>query len=138
MTQLVNCRRCHRLFASAGAGLCPECIEEREAEFERVRDWLDRHPQGSAAQAAEATGVPLAEVTGFIREGRLRLGSGELRCERCGALIASGHLCTRCAEDLERAVEGAGRRAAPPASGPGRAERRAERLRFHTRRGPEG
>ncbi|MDI3298849.1 MAG: MerR family transcriptional regulator [Bacillota bacterium] len=137
MGQLVNCRRCGRLFASAGAALCPECIEARERDFERVREWLDRHPRGTASQAAEATGVPLAEVTGFIREGRLRLAGGELRCERCGTAIPNGRLCASCAEELERAVTGSAR---GPAS-QGQAStgaRRAERLRFHTRRSPDG
>ncbi|MDI3316797.1 MAG: MerR family transcriptional regulator [Bacillota bacterium] len=136
MAELLNCRRCGRLFASAGATLCPECIEARETDFDRVREWLDRHPGGTAAQAAEATGVSLAEVTGFIREGRLRLTGGELTCERCGAPIPTGRFCERCVEELGLAASDRPSRAGPPRPAGGRAP--APRTgRFHTRPNPD-
>lgn len=107
MDSVRNCARCGRVFVFRGREICPDCVAEEEEQFERVRLFLRDSPGASLAEVEEATGVPADVILSFLRQGRLLASDGlkgNLRCERCGAPIDEGHLCSRCSEELAREV----------------------------------
>jgi len=120
------------VFLSSGVRLCPSCRDADRREFEAVRDYLRDHPQACLMAVSQATGIPLARIREFLREGRLVVAApeAELACERCGAPITTGRLCERCRQELAREL-GEGR---PGPAGRGGATREppaARRAQWH-------
>lgn len=102
--QLRNCVRCGALFASTGTPLCRECSKQEHEEFESVRLYLKEHPNAPLVEVSEATGVGVAKILEYVRQGRLtvgRPGEAGLTCERCGTAIKTGRFCHRCTRALE-------------------------------------
>lgn len=128
---LKNCERCGRLFFGVEP-VCPACEERDQEEFVRVRDYLRAHPDAALLEVSAATGVHVDRLHRWAEEGRLELKWEETeespRCQRCGAPIKSGRLCSQCAAKLMAAAERASRpsqpQPAPPAQGAGEAEGR--------------
>lgn len=67
-----NCRRCGRLFLSAGPVVCPGCLAAEEEEFDRVRSYLLEHPGANLDQVARGTGLSPATVLRYLQQGRLQ------------------------------------------------------------------
>lgn len=87
-----------------GKQLCPECDKKDQEEFAKVRAYLRESPTAQISDVSEATGVPVKRIQEYLREGRLVLAERVdwLRCERCGAPIATGWLCPKCAAEINR------------------------------------
>lgn len=100
-----NCPKCERIFQYAGRNLCPVCVQEEEAEYEKVRDYLRDHEGSSVDEVAEATGVDPKAIMHFLRQGRLLVKDGfssGLYCESCGAPISGGRFCDKCSKAFSK------------------------------------
>lgn len=86
--------------------MCPQCFKADHDEFASVREYLRKNPGADIAAVSEATGVPVKRIQEYLREGRLVLARTVewLKCERCDAPLATGRLCEKCAEELQRGV----------------------------------
>jgi hypothetical protein len=67
------CRGCSKLFPYLPRGLCADCLDGRERDFQAVRDWLLENPGSSIHAASTATDVEEGLIAEFVREGRLQL-----------------------------------------------------------------
>jgi len=71
------CRGCAKLYPFLPRGLCADCLDQRELDFQTVKEWLRENPRSSIHAAGQATGVEAARIAEFVREGRLELvGTG--------------------------------------------------------------
>lgn len=103
---VINCRRCGRIFNYiVGPKICPACKEENENAFQRVKKYVQEHPEVTIVSLAEACEVEPSQINQWLREERLELKSGTgiaLPCEGCGAPITSGRYCDKCKHDLAK------------------------------------
>ena len=116
--EMANCRRCRKLFAKIDSPICDDCKKEEEKLFEEVKKYLRDFPNSTLSQISEATGMPLKKLVAYLREGRLEVASGELVCRQCGAEIASGNFCNRCAAKMGQQLAGAATITAAPVEDP--------------------
>ena len=106
-----NCKRCNRIFTYTGKNICNYCIEEEQADFDKVREYLFNNRRSTASQVSEATDVDLKVITRFLREGRLESDlvvnddDGELNCEKCNRQIKSGRFCENCIDELQNGLK---------------------------------
>ena len=91
---------------------CDRCREH--VLFQRVRDYI-RANDVNEFQVAAYFGIPLRVVKGWIKEGRIeykempagqRTLNNHLHCERCGAPVSFGTLCTKCLKLLNKNMHG--------------------------------
>ena len=68
---LKNCKRCGKLFSFHDHNVCRDCLEQDNAEFAKIRDYVRRHPGVTALELSRETGVAPVVITRFQREGRL-------------------------------------------------------------------
>jgi hypothetical protein len=119
------CRGCSRLYPYLPRGLCSDCLDRRERDFQAVKEWLRENPRSSMHAVAEATDVDEALIAQFVREGRLELvGSGpsaqelreeeERRARLVRQIAANPTLGTSVAADDEPEARRAGMRARRP------------------------
>jgi len=109
-----NCRRCKRLFNYIGGQqICPACREEIEAEFQKVKKYIQDNRNASVIQVAEACEVEESQIRQWVREERLMFAEGAvsgIACEVCGTAIASGRFCDKCKAGMINDFSKAGRR----------------------------
>ena len=104
--ELRNCEKCGQLFTYDGIHkLCPNCREEEEDKFKKVKDYLWENPNSTINKVSEETGVDREIIVKFVKEDRLaseglEIETEELKCERCGASISHGTLCDKCRKEL--------------------------------------
>lgn len=95
-----NCRTCRRLFNYLGGpNICPECKDELERKFAKVKNYVFDNPAASMQDIADDNEVSLNQIRDWIKEGRLELASGspiKLTCEQCGGPILTGRFCVQC------------------------------------------
>jgi len=112
-----NCRRCRRLFNYIGGQqICPACKEEIEAEFQKVKAYIQDNRNANVQDVAEACEVEESQIRQWVREERLMFadGVGGIACETCGALINSGRFCEKCKAAMINSLSAAGRRPEAP------------------------
>ncbi|MBM7557477.1 TIGR03826 family flagellar region protein [Halanaerobacter jeridensis] len=106
---LKKCTNCGQIFAAAkGQKICPDCLAEEEAKFERVKDYLWDHPGATIPQVSEATDVGEAIIKKFVREGRLVEVQGsniKVECQKCGKPISQGKFCSECSNELANDIQ---------------------------------
>lgn len=106
MVNIVNCRKCGRIFNYVvGPRICPACREENENTFQRVKKYVEEHPEVTIVSLAEECEVEPQQIQQWLREERLELKSGSgiaLPCESCGAPITSGRYCDKCKHELAK------------------------------------
>lgn len=107
-----NCPRCGKIFAKGMRDLCPACIKEVDAEYERCVKFLRENKGATIKELSDAVDVTVKQITKFIREGRISLYNApnlSYPCEICGVLIREGGMCdacrTRLANDVNKAKE---------------------------------
>ncbi|KNZ70093.1 flagellar protein [Thermincola ferriacetica] len=102
MGELRNCPKCGKVFVMVNRNLCPDCVREEEEKFEQVRSYLKKYPGATVEQIAEKFDVEENVILRWLREGRIQDAHLEfkLTCQRCGAPIRIGTLCSRCAQEL--------------------------------------
>jgi len=105
---LATCVRCHKMFSKVDSPVCLKCQPEEEADYEKVRDALDKDQSLTAEQVAEATQVELEVVERMLDQGLIAsvIGAEPPMCGRCGApaISMSKKLCQACLEKLNAEV----------------------------------
>ncbi|MCK4720175.1 MerR family transcriptional regulator [bacterium] len=100
---LKNCERCGKAYTSSSSRICPDCIDQDEVDFRKVRDFVKGNPKMSIDDISEATEVDKARILDFLKMGRLELvdiTNPPLECERCGKPISMGQYCNICKQDI--------------------------------------
>lgn len=110
MTELDNCERCGAVFVRTTRDICPDCHRQEETDFQTVYKFLTKRKNREATipEIVEATGVAEDTIYKFIKERRLRptdFPKLSYPCEKCGAGITEGNLCSNCTESLKKALE---------------------------------
>ncbi|WMT43619.1 flagellar protein [Paenibacillus sp. D2_2] len=109
---LGNCPRCGRLFAKNFRDLCPSCMKDIEAEYEKCLEYLRKNKSATMIELSEATEVSTRQITKFIKEGRISIANNPnmmYPCEVCGILIYEGNMCDSCRNRLARDINAANR-----------------------------
>ena len=78
---------------------CPGCGRKEPTDFGKVRDFLDTNGPQPAIVIADATGVSLDVIDGFLKQGRVEIPDGSdvyIKCQRCGTDIRYGRYCQEC------------------------------------------
>ena len=78
---------------------CPGCGRKEPTDFGKVRDFLDTNGPQPAIVIADATGVSLDVIDGFLKQGRVEIPDGSdvyIKCQRCGTDIRYGRYCPEC------------------------------------------
>jgi flagellar operon protein (TIGR03826 family) len=101
---------CGRVFVRTVRPICPACHQEIEAQYKKVYDYLRKkeNRQATIYEVSENTGVTVARIKEFIREGRLQLSQFPnmgYPCESCGAIIREGRLCEPCRKKFHGVAE---------------------------------
>jgi NMD protein affecting ribosome stability and mRNA decay len=102
---LSKCPRCNKLFEKTRFAVCSLCQEAEEADYEQVREVLERMPNLNAEQVAEETKVDIAVIARMVKEGLVTntlLQEHGAKCGMCGApaISLSKKLCQSCLEKL--------------------------------------
>lgn len=94
------CEICRRPLPQSFEGtVCPLCKEH--ALFMQVKDFI-RENDVTEYEVAEKFNLPLSRIKQWIREGRIEYKDKDLNghisynCQRCGAPISFGTLCSKC------------------------------------------
>lgn len=99
-----NCRRCGMMFESMGQNICSQCYEKDEADFKRVKDFLDDNRGSTIMEISKACEISTEKIKTYMREGRIEIvtksGEGGLACSSCGKEITMGRLCQKCNQRL--------------------------------------
>ncbi len=99
--KITNCVRCKKTFAMVNQPICPECIAEEEAQFDKIKEYLDENRGATMEEIVEDTGVPLKRIQKWLKDGRLEgIEGSNLKCSKCGCPITKGKFCQDCAKKL--------------------------------------
>ncbi|HYE81364.1 MAG TPA: hypothetical protein VEG39_04250 [Clostridia bacterium] len=67
-----NCPVCGRIFEDMEAQeVCASCFPEYENELRKVKDYLCKHPNSSAWEVSEETGVSINKLKRYLQNERL-------------------------------------------------------------------
>lgn len=100
---VVKCQDCGGLFSFLPRGVCAPCLDQTEADYRTVRDYLRDNPATAVYLVAEATEVAESRIQKFIEEGRVDFAvaaATSFICEVCGTTIATGRHCEPCRRRL--------------------------------------
>jgi len=102
-----NCPTCGKLFVKGVTDICPACYKEVEKQYETCHEFLRLNKRCTITEMSEETGVPIKQITRFIREGRLSLAHAPnmgFPCEVCGTMIREGTICDSCRQKLVKDI----------------------------------
>ena len=103
-----NCQNCGKVYNSSHRTLCPECVEQDETDFEKVRNFIKDNPKVSIAVVSEATEVEEDKIEQYLRDGKLEtadLSGPMLQCDKCGKPIHAGKYCVVCQGELRNTFQ---------------------------------
>jgi len=104
---VTNCPKCGRLMQKGIRSVCPICYKEIEDQYEKCLKYLRENRKCTLGELSEATGVSTAQITKFIREGRISISelvNMSYECEVCGSSIRDSKLCESCRNRLVKDV----------------------------------
>jgi flagellar operon protein (TIGR03826 family) len=106
--QLRNCSRCGKIFAYVSKRICPDCLQEIEQDFERIRVYVKANPGATVAEIANELEVDPELIMEFVRQGRsdVVVNGLALQCERCGEDVIMGRYCEKCRQELDKELRG--------------------------------
>lgn len=115
-----QCEFCSRpLPTNSDKNLCPSCEENQL--FQEVKEYI-RSYDVNEYMVAEYFNIPLKQVKKWIRDGRIEYKNADaqktiegLHCQKCGASITFGTLCTKCMK-LQNGAKGYDTRTLTPGS----------------------
>ena len=70
---LTRCPRCGKLFNNAEGPVHPDFIAEEEADYEKIRAYLGRHPRCNVEEAAAGAKVEVDCVKRMVSQGFLEM-----------------------------------------------------------------
>ncbi|GMV92695.1 MAG: hypothetical protein KJ060_05815 [Candidatus Hydrogenedentes bacterium] len=101
---LASCQRCKKLFEKVRSSICPNCEDLEEDDYEKIRQALVEHPNSTAEQLSDETGVSIECVLRLLAQGRIETSAANkgVKCGRCGApaISVSKKLCEACLQKL--------------------------------------
>lgn len=100
-----NCRRCGRVYSYDGFNICPKCRRDDEADFQKVKKYIEENPSANIKEISDETEVDSKKIIEFLKEGRLEVRDENnllLSCERCGKPIKTGRFCDKCTLEMQR------------------------------------
>ena len=108
----VRCSKCggELSYKSHGEYVCEVCGYTERDDFGKVRHYIDENGATPAAIISENTGVPIAKINQFLRQGRVEIPDGSdvyIKCEKCGCDIRYGRFCPACALAMGKQIQGA-------------------------------
>jgi len=106
---ITKCKRCRKWFKNYGYNpiLCPSCMSLDSSDFDKVRLYLYENATATATELSENTGVSVAQIEGYLKNGRLEIPKNSpifIKCERCRTDIRSGRFCSDCSVSLSNAM----------------------------------
>lgn len=109
---LQNCNKCGKLIGETPSGFCDTCKvdDPSYSNLHKVKDFLYDNPNSTMIAVSEATGVTVAEIAKFIREGaivEMSMVSSDSngKCS-CGKPVeGNARLCPDCKRENERAAD---------------------------------
>ena len=112
MPDIRNCKRCGKIFNYiGGAMLCPQCRQDDEVDFKKVKEYLYEYPGAALTQVSTELGVSIEKIKRFLKDGRLEItnkdGNMLLACENCGKAITTGRFCAECERELAMGLRSA-------------------------------
>ncbi|HEX3048930.1 MAG TPA: MerR family transcriptional regulator [Bacillota bacterium] len=113
-----NCKRCNKIFNSTGTSVCPECNQQEQEDFSKIRDYLFSHPNSSIMDVNLATGIDIKIISRFLKDGRGDSDGDSLSCEKCGQAIKTGRFCEKCIANLKDGFQQATGKAVAPLKNP--------------------
>lgn len=109
---LQNCNKCGKLIGETPSGYCDTCKvdDPSYSNLHRVKDYLYDNPNSTMIAVSEATGVSVAEISRFIREGAIVeismvASGGKDKCSCGKPLEGNARVCGDCKRDNERAAD---------------------------------
>ncbi len=102
---LAKCARCKKPFQKLRSPVCPACQDAEDADYEKVKQVLEREPDLNAEQVAKRAEVGVECVWRMLDLGLIASAvsiAATIRCGRCGApaISASKKLCEACLNKL--------------------------------------
>ncbi|MFC7062465.1 TIGR03826 family flagellar region protein [Halobacillus seohaensis] len=110
MAELANCPKCNALFMRGPATVCKDCVKREEEEFQTVYAFVRQRQNRTATveDIVRGTGVEEHKIREFVRSKRLhpaQFPSLSYGCEKCGADIREGRLCSNCTEEIQNGIQ---------------------------------
>jgi len=106
---IAQCIICKKPFQMVSSKVCPNCLQEMDEHFIKVRDFLDDNPHADVDKVSKETEVPKVIIMYLIKEGRLILGGGKgggtMICEVCKKPIPEGKICDKCKANLASMID---------------------------------
>lgn len=109
---LQNCKGCGKLMGETPSGYCDTCKTSDPAysNLHKVKDYLYDHPNTIITVVSLETGVCVAEITRYIRDGAIIEVSGVSviqgdKCSCGNVLEGNEKICKECKRDNEKTAE---------------------------------
>jgi flagellar operon protein (TIGR03826 family) len=108
--ELDNCIRCGKLFVKTTRDICQDCYKEEEKQFQIVYQFMKKRSnrQATVSEIVDETAVAEELIIKFVKEKRLRASQFPniaFPCEKCGADIQQGRLCSSCSAAISADLE---------------------------------
>lgn len=65
------CKVCGKFFEKNGQTLCEKCYEKDKREYDRVREFVERHSGATVLDVINSTGISMKTIMRYIEEGSL-------------------------------------------------------------------
>jgi ribosomal protein L32 len=100
-----NCPECGKIFKIVFNNLCPECVEQDEADLLLIKDYLLSHVSTTISEIVQANGITARKAFRLLRDRRLIAICEKnkiqiLSCERCRKPVLNERFCPECKEYL--------------------------------------
>lgn len=96
-------------YKAQGIYECVECGNQMLDDYGKVRVYLEEHGRQPAVAISAGTGIPVATIQNYLRNGQLEIPDGSpvyAKCEKCGTDIRFGIYCASCASQFSKDIRG--------------------------------
>lgn len=104
--KIAYCARCNDLYVKIRFEVCDQCIDEEEADYQRIRDVLAENSGQSTETVALLAEVEVPTVLRMLAQGLILNDklAHDFKCGQCGKPAISGaqRLCRTCLNRLDK------------------------------------